>query len=165
MQLRARRELTLDLSSWKAAHEVVVSAVLDRGDASVLQQNIDSNFGQRIQFDVSSFWRRTGCLQSIRLFGINIAGLGDGETGAVPLAEIKTAVTKLVASSTKVEVDGECGPYAVTAPVTQLDTGRSLSCRRTGDNLICRYEGDFRDTPAIYTTYGAIFGPRFMNPN
>jgi hypothetical protein len=165
MQLRARRELTVDLTNWQAAQEVVVSAVLDRQDASLLQQNLDGNLGQPIQFDVSSFWRRTGCLQSIRLFGIGIGGLGDRETGAVPLAEIKTAVTKLVANSTKVEVDGECGPYAVTAPVSQLDQGRSLSCRRTGDNLICRYEGDFRDTPAIYTTYAAIFSPRLANPS
>lgn len=159
MQLRARRELTMDLSDWQAKQEVVVSAVLDRQDAAVLQQNLRSNLGQPIQFDVSSFWRRTGCLQSVRLFGITVSGLRNGETGAVPLAAIKTAVTKAVAGSTKVDVDGECGAYAVIAPVTQLDEGRSLSCRRTGDNLICRYEGDFQDTPAIYTAYATIFSP------
>jgi hypothetical protein len=163
MQLRGRRELTVDLSKWQATQEVVVSAVLDQEDASFLQRNLQSNLGQPIQFDVSSFWRRTGCLQSIRLFGISISGLGDGETGAVPLAEIKTAVKKTVAQSTKVDVDGECGAYAVTAPVTQLDAGRSLICRRGGDNLICRYEGDFRDTPAVYTTYATIFSRRFGN--
>jgi hypothetical protein len=163
MQLRGKRELTVDLTNWQVLQEVIVSAVLDRQDVSLLRQNLQSGLGQSIQFDVYGFWRRSGCLQSIRLFGISISGLRDGETGAVPLAEIKTAVRQSLASSTKVDVDGECGPYAVIAPGIQGDAGRFLSCRRGSDSLVCRYEGEFQSLPAIYTAYSAVFAGHSLN--
>lgn len=165
MQLTGKREMTVDLSNWQVSQELIVSAILDRRDASLLEQKLQSGLGQPIQFDVFTAWRRSGCVQSIRLLGVTMSGLRDGETGAVPLAEIKRAVRQTVAGSTKVDVDGECGAYNVGAPITQEDTGRTLSCRRTSDSLICRYEGEFQNLPAVYTTYSAVFSGARPTPS
>jgi hypothetical protein len=152
IRLEHEYELTVDARDWASAQEITTSVVVDDADARLLQQELREGLGISIRFDMYGHWRRTGCLQVVRLSGIGITGLRDGETGAVPLADIKRAIRTVQAQSTDVSIDGECGEYFLANPISARDNGRSLSCRRGGDSLECRYEGEFQVTPAVFTT-------------
>jgi hypothetical protein len=156
MSLHSDHELTLDLRDWQSAQEVTVSFVLDRSDTDLLQKELRGPIGAWIDFHVYNQWRRSGCIQQVDLYGIDAIGLRDGETGAVPLAEIKRAVRQVLAASTKVDITGACGPYSIAVPATPQDNGLFISCRRTGNSLECRYEGEFQTLPAVYSIRAKI---------
>jgi hypothetical protein len=149
-------EMTVDLRDWLSTQEVTTSVVVTEADARLLQQDLSGIVGTSIQFDVYGRWRRTGCVQDVKLSGIDIVGLRDGETGGVPLADIKRAIRTVQAKSTDVTIQGECGEYFLADPISARDIGHSLSCRRRGDSLECRYEGEFRDLQAVYSTDTSI---------
>jgi hypothetical protein len=146
-----RYKLTIDFRDWPSKQDLVVSTVFEESDVSLLRIELRSPLGVPVQFDVYSQWRRSGCMQSIDLTDIDVTGLRDGETGAVPLSELKRAILTRLAKDTNVEVTGECGRYSLIAPPTSEDNGRFLSCARNGSSLHCRYEGEFRVTPGVYT--------------
>ena len=112
--------------------------------------------GAQIDFEVSSRWRRAGCYQAIDLIGIDAMGIRDGETADVPLAEIKSAVRKLAAADTRVTTEGDCALYSVFSPEAPQDRRLSVSCRRLGDALACRYEGEFSELPVVFQTNAHI---------
>jgi hypothetical protein len=142
IKLNREYELTLDLHNWWPGQEVTVGAVLEPSDAELLLEELRGPIGASVQFDLTGYWRRSGCIQAIGLFGIDVAGVGDGETGAVSLAELKQAIRTLKAGSTNVDVTGECGAFSLLSPVMPADRERYISCRRIRKSLECRYEGE-----------------------
>jgi hypothetical protein len=156
MQLNREYEMALDLRQWGAAQEVVVSLEVEGADAHLLRQNLRGPLGANVKFDLSSQWRRSGCLQAVELAGVETTGLRDREKGAVSLVEIKQVVRHALAPSMNVDVTGNCGAYAVTAPVVPGDEARFLTCQRVGrGGLQCLYEGEFQVQSTVYTTYAA----------
>lgn len=155
-----RRELALDLSPhWASGGDVLASIELENSERETLLQDLKSPLGKQVLFNVSSQWRRTGCLQAIDLSGIDAIetfGLRDGERGAVSLKLLKQAVSRLVSSKTSVSVDGECGSQLVLRPPAAGDAETNASCLRSGESLHCHFEGQLSDEAFTLSTHTTI---------
>jgi len=151
-----RRELALDLSpNWAAGGDLLATVELSNSERARLEQELKSSFGASVFFDVSTRWRRTGCLQLIQLNdnnAIEAFGLHDGERGAVSLGLLRLAVSKLASQETNVSITGDCGSQSVLLPPGASGGETNASCIRSGYSLDCRLEGQFSEMAFIYST-------------
>jgi hypothetical protein len=155
-----RRDLMLDLTpQWASGGDVQASIDLSEYERKVLERDLQNPTGKDVFFDVSSRWRRTGCFQAIDLSGIDAIedfGLRDGERGAVSLGLLRRAVSRLVSRDTHIKGDGDCGSQSVLLPPGAPGDETSVTCRRSGNSLECRFEGQFVEETTTYSTSTVI---------
>lgn len=155
-----RREIALDLSTnWASGGDLVASVELSNSERARVEQELRSSFGTSVFFDVSTKWRRTGCIQLIQLDDDNAIesfGLQDGERGAVSLGLLRLAVSKLASQKTSVSITGDCGSQSVLLPPGAAGGETNASCSRSGYSLDCRFEGEFSDMAFTYSTEANI---------